>query len=287
MSGGPAHDAPDAGAPLLVLTEEELLLLEQAHLDGLTECPDVDARSPGARGTAHRQGGLAEARRSLTGRGLLSADGRLAEDSGPAHVLGLLLDVRLAADLLVVVERRMAGREDRPDCRLVHVMHLERVAVVEDVQADGLRGLHLVVGEEHSSHSHRAAEQAGLVEAALAPVLPADAVPGTGPVRCVDVARPDLLTTVLSGAVVLAEITVTTPDTRGDSPRGALLTVGPDGCFLARRGAAGTAWPGTTSEGVLRFEPVSREDVTRLLTGWMADAVRSTPIGQERIPYGA
>ncbi|MFK5583686.1 hypothetical protein [Serinicoccus sp. LYQ131] len=257
----PVPPDPPPG-PLLVVTGAELAVLERAHLRGLAGAGEQEAREPGDTPEARP---LAEARRSLLGRGLIDEDGHLGR-SAPAALAELLLDVRLAARTLVIVERIVAGHEHRPDLRILHLV--PEGGVVQDVHPQGLHGLDLHVNVD------------ALVQAALAPVLPSDARAGQGAVRHVDPARPELVAAVLEQPGVLAELTLAGAD--GERVEAYLLAVGRAGCFLARRpqppdrrppdGQSPNPQP-PDAQPELAFAPVSPGDVQDLVTRWVQETV--------------
>ncbi|ANS80695.1 hypothetical protein SGUI_3299 [Serinicoccus hydrothermalis] len=249
-AGQDPRPATAGDGPLLVLTSEELDLLEAAHARHLGLDPDTvsTTTAPGPDGTAR-----AEAMRSLQGRGLLDERGLLTEDSALADLVLLLLDVRLAARALLVVERRLAGAEERPDLRLLHL--LETGGVVEDLHHGGWHGLDLCL------------EADDLAERALAPVLPPDAVAGDGEPVVLDPADPDASAARLR-ASVLAQLTLASPE--AEIEESVLLAVGERGCHLARRGHGPDA---EVAAAVL--EPVDPDDVRDLVRGWVSQIVEA------------
>ena len=108
--------------PVVVLTAEELAVLEEAHTRGLVTLPELaesqgahpdqvatpagasDRSSPGRvrqqapSSSADVAAGLAQARWSLIARGLLTVDGRLPEDTDLGQFLQTLLDVEADGD---------------------------------------------------------------------------------------------------------------------------------------------------------------------------------------------
>lgn len=250
------------GGPLMAVTAAELAVLERAHLAGL-RAADGDAGvgadlddTPDLVDTTDSV--LSEARRSLLSRGLLQPDGRLAEETAPADLAALLLDIRLGAAALIVIERRIAGREHLPDLRILHL--IPEGGVIEDVHPEGLVGLDLQV------------DPAELVHAALAPVLPSDAAQGRGEARFVDPQHPELFAKVLDEPGVLAELTLAAGD--GQRVESYLLAVGRSGCWLSR--AAEEVEP-TGDERpdpqLLTFDPVSPDDVQELIARWVDGVV--------------
>lgn len=250
---GPLPGPPPG--PLLVVTGAELAVLERAHLRGLDGAGEQRSAGPDAAGDRR----LAEARCSLLGRGLIDEDGYLGR-SAPADLAELLLDVRLAARTMVVVERIVAGHEHRPDLRILHLV--PEGGVVQDVHPHGLHGFDLHVDAQD------------LVRAALAPVLPSDARPGQGAVRHVDPAHPELVAAVLEQPGVLAELTLAGAD--GERVEAYLLAVGRAGCFLARRPQPPDTprdSPPPDAQPQLPFTPVSPGEVQDLITRWVQETV--------------
>lgn len=253
------EDAHEGLGPLLVLTPTELEVLEVAHLSGLVE------HRPQAGEGEDRSAVWVEAIRSLTARGLLGPDGRIETATTAGELAQTVLDVRLGADAVVVVERLLqvedtdlaaARPEPRPeprrDLRLLHLLPFG--AVVEDVHAEGLHGFDLVLDPEH------------LVPAVTDTVVPPDAVEGERqddqPVVIeVDPDRADLLSGLLGHPTVLAELTLATGDGRGE---GHLVALGPGGCWAAPRGP-----------GPLTFVAVPPNWVARTVTDWVATVLAS------------
>lgn len=296
--GGEGEEVRLAGGPLLVFTAAELSVIEQAHLDSLADAGSREQGDPGGRqdGAGTRSGAtevltgpgesvLREARLSLVSRGLVGRDGRIFSGSAPADLAALLLDIRLGATALIVIERRIAGREHRPDLRIVHL--IPEGGVIEDIHPDGLIGFDLDISP------------AELVRAALAPVLPSDARPGAGPTRQVDPQHPEQFAHALDEPGVLAELTLAAGD--GERLEAYLLAVGRSGCFLSRR-PAGTGPTGASrvtadphpsgesddpcpsgesdcpadarpSSEPLMFVPAAPQDVEDLITRWVCDVV--------------
>lgn len=266
MSG---PDGAIGTGPVLVVTPHELDLLEDAHARALGI--DVDGEGLGdPAGDAVRprraRGGSAaraEALLSLQGRGLLDAHGALVPDSPLADLVLVMLDVRLAAEALLVVERRLAGAEDRPDLRLLHLVAAG--GVVEDLHPGGWHGLDLLVDPDL------------LADHALAPVLHPEAVAGVGgPVR-LDLADPDEAAATL-GARVLAELTLARPD--AGTEESVLLAVGASGCHVATTTApppTGTVGSTPSSDSrsrpALTFAPTTPEAVRAMVQEWVARVV--------------
>ena len=283
-----------APGPLLVLTSVELEILERAHLAELSgDLATPSAPTEGGAGRAEAAGGAArgeeaaggaaraadgaapaegaddaaraggaaraadgaaraQARDSLVGRGLLRPDGALASGSAPAELLRLVLDLRLCAQTVIVAERFLGGAEDRPDLRMLHL--LTEGGVVEDLHPDGLHGLELCLDPQ------------SLTRAVVDAVVPADARPGTGASRVVDLTAAALLPTRLDHPVVLAELTRVRDGAA--APESRLLAAGPSGCFVAAR-------PGRDEDGRrLVFDPVEPDRVADLVGGWVEDVVR-------------
>ncbi|GGK62338.1 hypothetical protein [Ornithinimicrobium pekingense] len=272
-------EQPGALGPVVV-TQTELTLLEAAHRRLLGEDPDVAA------GPAHVDaavvdadpaagaGAAREARLSLVARGLLDRAGDLLEDDEAALLVTTLLDLRLAADRVLVVDRVVAGAgpaagagDDDGDhvpgpgprhshgTRLVHV--LGDGACVEDLLPDGARHLYLLLDAEE------------VVPWVTDVTVPPDAAPATGPPRAVRPDRPEEIAEVLGRPTVLAELSVLTPGDGAPAawtgqeapPTRALLALGPAGCWVTevRRGE--------DLPGHVLFRPVH--------PGWVEEWVRS------------
>lgn len=279
---GAGDEDEDAGGrrlpgPALVLTAAELTLLEAAHVRGLaTHAPEThlageetigdtvlagggatDAGEPddGPTGRGPTAGALGQARWSLVARGLLSSDGRLPEDTDLGLLLQTLLDVRLAAEALVVVERLVG--EGRRDVRLLHL--LPQGGVVEDVYPEGLHGLDLMLSG------------ARLVTAVTEMLVPADATGGDGPQVIADLPERSApgeasglwtrLPALLHHPTVLAEVTMVRPQ---QEAVGHLVALGPRGCW---------AGPTPTARGLLRLSPVEPEWIGELMTSWVQEVV--------------
>ncbi len=259
MTGRPAPEgaATPPGLGPVVVTDRELAVLEEEHRRLLGE--PVDAEADRAEGPAGEVRALQEARLSLVARGLLGRDGGLCEDDDLAVLVVTLLDVRLAADRVLVVERVQAAPEVTAEplrgTRLVHVV--DSGACVEDVLPDGSRHLYLVLDRA----------QVGTWVAAV--TVPGGAAAGRGPVLVVDRDRPEQIPTILGRPSVLAELSVlpsaaeahrSTHD-RDGAPVHHLLALGPSGCWVTDV-AAGRSLPGRVT-----FRPVD--------PGWVQDWVRS------------
>ncbi|MFK5646224.1 hypothetical protein ACI3ET_06820 [Ornithinimicrobium sp. LYQ121] len=216
--------------PFILLTGTELEVLEDAHARMLGPGRVSADPEPGA---AVRE----EARRSLTVRGLVGADGVLLEDEPLTERLALALDVRAGSEGVLVVERTVQVAE-RP-VRAARVAHLTPFgACVEDVAHDDLlgevHGLALLTGP------------AEVTQALTDVLVPLHAAPGTGPPRRVRSLRAADLVRDLGRPTVLAEISWAAAD-RGPGPRSAvdpgvdswLAALGPRGCFGAARPTAG------------------------------------------------
>ena len=258
-----ADAGPDHGlavGPALVLTVEELTVLEQAHLRGLeavpgdpllsADNPDVSADNPDALADSPdvHDVGLLQARWSLIGRGLLSPQGLVPEDTDLGLLLQTLLDVRVAAEALVVVERLLG--EGRRDLRLLHLV--PQGGVVEDVHPDGLHGLDLVLTD------------AGLVTAVTQMVVPADAQAGRGEEVTVEMSDFAALPDLLQRPTVLAELTMLRPE---GEETGHLVALGPRGCW---------AGPRLSGQGRLRLSPVEPDWVGELVSTWVGDVALGT-----------
>lgn len=231
--------------PTLVLTAQELTVLERAHAaglgtDGTPSGEDQDEDGPPEQ--------VAQARWSLTARGLLTLDGALPEDTDLGLLVQTILDVRVGASALVVVERLLA--EGRRDLRLLHL--IPEGGVVEDVHPEGLHGFDLAL------------TGADLVETVTTMVVPGDAEPGQGQELTVE--DVSLLPVLLHHPRVLAELTVV--DETGE--RGHLVALGPGGC-----------WAGPRPDGPepLRLAPVGPGWVEEVVTGWVHATVRPAAAG--------
>lgn len=247
----------DVGA-LLALTATELEVLEVAHLSGLVE------HRPEPDDGADTSAVWVEAIRSLTARGLLGPDGRLAVDSVAGQIAQTVLDVRLGAAAVVVVERLLeaddvgrgrlasgSGRDARSgtrrDLRLLHLLPLG--AVVEDVHAEGLHGFDLILEPDQ------------LIPAVTDLVVPPDALPGPtqdgqASVVDIDADQVEQLPVLLGRPTVLVELTLATADGRAE---GHLVALGPGGCWAAPR-----------SPGRLRFAAVPPDWVGRTVDAWVS-----------------
>ena len=247
---GPRNDTDPDGAdplaqsrahgPLLTLTGTELEVLEAAHLVGLAGHRPVDADEDGV-GEA-----WVEAIRSLGARGLLGADGGLSQDNAVGMLVRTLLDVRLGAAAVVVVERLLGAPDERRDLRLLHLLPLG--AVVEDLHEEGWHGFDLVLDPDL------------LVAAVVEMLVPPDAAPGTGGPQLVDPGQPGQMAGQLGHPTVLAELTLVVPE--GQAPEQShLVAMGPGGCFEAVRDGHGPA---------LRFGPVDPGWVEATTQRWVS-----------------
>lgn len=267
---------PPAG-PLLCLTATELEVLEVAHLHGLAghrPTPAQEGEDPGP--------AWMEAIASLTARGLLDARGRLNEGTAAGQAAQTMLDVRLAAGAVVVVERLVEAGGARRDLRLLHLLPLG--AVVEDVHAEGLHGLDLVL------------DAGPLVEGTVAMLVPHgmddDEAAGSPPRRLVEVDTADpeaasRMPALLGHPTVLAELSLVPASSPGSvgspgsagppgSPAsiggsqpaitGHLLALGPAGCWAAVR-----------AEGPLRFSRVPASWLRETLEAWVATVLEDLP----------
>lgn len=241
---GDAQDRVGPG-PTLVLTAQELTVLEQAHAAGLGTALTASGEEQEEDGQPEQ---LAQARWSLTARGLLTLDGGLPEGTDLGLLVQTFLDVRAGAAALVVVERLMG--EGRRDLRLLHL--LPEGGVVEDVHPEGLHGFDLAL------------TGADLVEAVTTMVVPGEAEPGQG--QDLTVEDVSLLPVLLHHPTVLAELTVV--DETGE--RGHLAALGPGGC-----------WAGPRPDGPepLRLAPVGPGWVEEVVTGWVHATVRPASAG--------
>lgn len=265
-AGGEGDGSTEAAlSPLVVLTTAELLIVESIHADELdresgigVEGPAVTTTAADSSGThrpaaasAARQAELDEARRSLVGRGLITREGRLG-DGGPGDLARLLLDVRLGAESLIVVERVVLREQPRPEMRLLHL--IADGGVVEDVHPDGLVGM--VV----------ATDPAELLAAVLQAFLPMDAVAGSGTPRVLDASHPEQLADQLAEALVLVELSRARPQT--GEVEAWVLAVGTDGCYLGARPA-----PGSTDTALV-LRPTDPDQVRSMVRGWVGEVVR-------------
>jgi hypothetical protein len=237
---------------LLALTSTELEVLEAAHLSGL-----VGHRPAGVGRSVEDR--WVEAIRSLTARGLLAHDGTIADATPAGEVARTLLDVRLGADTVIVLERLLGDPGHPRDLRVVHLLPVG--GVVEDVHPDGVHGLDLVL------------DPARLVRAVTDVILPPDvgrgpAAPPGGPGPPPVVVQPgevELLPSLLGHPTVLAELTLVE---QGGRVQGHLLALGPAGC-----------WAATREEGPLRFVPVAVDWVGSRVTAWVEEVVDRSVVG--------
>lgn len=234
---------PGALGPLVV-TARELALLEDAHHRQLGGTEQHGHRMPEA--DVDDDGAARQARLSLVARGFLDASGELSEDGDLALLVATVLDVRLAADRVLVAQRVVAGGParhapttgDRPRAgactepdvrhgtRLVHV--LDPGACVEDVLPDGSHHLYLLLDRDD------------VVPWVTAVTVPSDATAGCGRALVGDPDRPEDLPALLGRPTVLAELAVLTscvdePATAAELSTSAahhLLALGPSGCWV-------------------------------------------------------
>lgn len=259
-----------AGDPLLCVTATELEVLEAAHLHGL-----AGHRPAAVREGADPEPAWMEAIASLTARGLLDGRGLLHEGTAAGQAAQTMLDVRLAASAVVVVERLVEAGGARRDLRLLHLLPLG--AVVEDVHAEGLHGLDLALDARPLVDGTLAM----LVPDGLVPDVPveagaagqpgavglaAEAVPPAQTVE-VDLGDPDgpaRLPGLLGHPTVLAELSLA-PAPAGEpggpppATTGHLVAIGPAGCWVAAR-----------ADGLLRFRRVPVAWVRETLQTWVA-----------------
>lgn len=251
---------------VLGVTEAELIELELAHLRLLGEPADpCDGSAQEVPPEVAR-----EARRSLTVRGLVSEDGLLVEEGEVGLLVATVLDLRLAAERVLAVDRLMAttqADEVRHGLRLVHLG--EDVACVEDVLPDGLRHLGLALDPD--------AVTASVVEVTVPPdAAPAGAaapaggvVPDAGAARMIRPARPAEMGELLGRPTVLAELTLL--DRLGDPVEPAhLVALGPGGCWV------GDVDRGRPVPTQIPFQPVDPAWVA----DWVRAAHRALPDGQ-------
>lgn len=256
---------PTALGPLVV-TDLELAVLLEAHLRSLGE-----RGQEGWLGEDATSGGADEALLSLVARGFLDHDGELSDSGELAALLTTVLDVRLAADLVLAVERVvMAGPTD-PDAtavpdvlqgtRLVHV--LDSGACVEDLLPDGSHHLYLLLDRED------------VVPWVTAVTVPADAAAGTGPALSLPPGRPEEIPVLLGRPSVLAELSVHPSgedalEARRDGTASRphhLLGLGRSGCWVT------VVHPGRPLPGSVVFRPVDPGWVGR----WVRSAMAWTP----------
>lgn len=228
----PGDRSPAIGP--VVVTDLELSLLEDAHLRLLAE--DLGAGSSGP-GREASPDAAAEARLSLVARGLLDERGELSGTDEATELVTTMLDVRLAADVVLVAERVGAadpvldsasgttGPGGRRLVRLVHVVGSG--ACVEDVLPDGAHHLHLLLDRD------------AVALWVTAATVPPGAATGTGPPRTVDPARPETIAAGLSGPTALVELSALVPGRAADPSPGAsvpsahhLAALGPSGCWV-------------------------------------------------------
>lgn len=242
----PAEVPEEELGVLLALTSTELEVLEAAHLTGLA------GHRPSGTGAAVADGWV-EAIRSLTVRGLLAHDGTIAAATPAGEVAQTLLDVRLGASTVIVVERLLGDPGHRRDLRVLHLLPVG--GVLEDVHPDGVHGLDLVL------------DPGRLVRAVTDAILPPDVgrgpdappgSPGPHPV-VVQQGEAELLPSLLGHPTVLAELTLVE---QGGRVEGHLLALGPAGCWAASR-----------EEGPLRFVPVAVDWVGSRVTAWVEEVV--------------
>ena len=250
----PAEEPPEEqlGA-LLALTGTELEVLEAAHLSGLI------GSQPPVVGEEAAEAGWVEAIRSLTARGLVTRDGRIADGTPAGQVTQTVLDVRLGAGTVVVVERLLGDPEHPRDLRLLHLLPVG--AVIEDVHPDGIHGFDLLLGPD---------QLAGAVTDLLVPPGVDGGSPGrrrdgsVGPV-VVNPEEVDLLPARLGHPTVLAELTLLRD---GDRVEGHLVALGPAGCWAAAR-----------QQGPARFDPVTADWLRSLVSAWVEGVGGGSPTG--------
>lgn len=256
--------------PLFVLTGTELEVLETAHLRSLTDhLPEGLGLDPGHDPPDPDDIGAAwvEAIGSLTARGLLDHDGELS-GTAAGLLVRTLLDVRLGATALVVVERLLGGPEQRRDLRLLHLVELG--AVVEDLPAEGHHGLDLVLDPDL------------LVEDLVGLLVPPDASRGDreGSSLELDPQAPELMGERLGHPTVLVELTLVRPGAAVTDPtrpeEAHLVALGPSGCWAARReqapGPGGDQSPAGQQSprgGPLTFRAVGPDWVRSTVTAWV------------------
>ena len=252
MSGDPVGDRDDRPAqspalePLLSVTTEEWVALECAYRRWVeVEDPELPATPP-------------ETALSLMARGMIDEQGCLRVDSVAGVVVAHILDTMVSADLVVIIER-LVGRAEEGDSSLetetqelenqelenqeperqepeprepetqepwpeadVRILHLHHSGEgsVQDILPSGIHSLSVLADPE----------QLATILTEL--LVPADAVPGTGPQRRAHPERPEELPELLGKPSVLAELTALAPDGLEDAH---LIALGPGGCFTAAR----------------------------------------------------
>lgn len=245
---------------LVVLTTTELEVLEEAHLRTLGVQPPPRESPTGSEEEAHHGAARREAAASLVARGLTDPTGCLVERDDLGSLVATALDLRLASDRVVVLDRVIGptgtGEEDLHGARL---LHLSPAGVcVEDLDGSGLRGLGLLADPEDA------------VGIATAFLVPPDARDGAGEPFGAGPAPPGLMV-ALRRPTVLAEVSLLVPEEdRSQLVEAHLLALGPQGCFRSTRPAGprdrGRPVRAVPVEGGgMRFAPVP--------TGWVGEWV--------------
>ena len=136
------------------------------------------------------------------GREIMAHDGTIAAATPAGEVAQTLLDVRLGASTVIVVERLLGDPGHRRDLRVLHLLPVG--GVLEDAHPDGVHGLDLVL------------DPGRLVRAVTDAILPPDVgrgpdappgSPGPHPV-VVQQGEAELLPSLLGHPTVLAELTL-------------------------------------------------------------------------------
>lgn len=260
---GTGLGAGTAAGPLLVLTAAELEVLEAAHA---AELRATDTAGPGpttdmAATATTAATARAEAQASLVARGVLSTDGRPWDGTTAGAVARLVLDIRLGATAMIVVERLLGGTHGGRDLRMLHLV--DGGGVVEDVLGEGSgaagsRGFDLVPDPDV------------LVATVTQMLVPPDATAGVGEPVVLDPDTVDRFPGLVGHPTVLAELTLVRPgEEQATAPpeEGHLLALGPGGCWAARR--AGDRPP--------LVRPVPPEHVEELVRGWVRSVVDELP----------
>lgn len=205
---------PGPPAPVLALTDEELLVLTGG--EGPVVLPYAAGLSP-----TELEVAASTARRSLVARGIAAPDD-LADLAGAP--LGALLELRQGAPVVVVLHRVSGPRADGgpgEGARSLYLHLVDHVVLSEDVTTEGVHTFGLAPAE--------AIEE--LLRVFLLPEDAPNGVPeGAGPVRPTE---EDPLPADLGGPTVLVEAAVLHAAAHGPADL-ITATFGPDRCFLGR-----------------------------------------------------
>jgi hypothetical protein len=256
----------------LVVTDMELSELEGAHRRLLAGSEPVGQEVE----DSVPAGGAREARRSLMARGLLDESGGLAGADDISVLVTTVLDVRLGADLVLVVERVEAVGGAGSDGDGAGTAHAGEVSSDPEVRR-GTRLVHLVASgacvedllPDGSHHLYLLLDRADVVAWVTAVTVPRCAVAGTGPVRAVHPDRPEEIPLMLGHPCILVELSVIVPDqevrdavdAETASPAHHLLALGRSGCWVTE------VDPGRSLPETVLFRPVH--------PGWVGEWVRS------------